>query len=399
MGFWFDSFIIDFIVAILFLLTVLVFYVKYQFTHWTRHGIYQIQPEMPFGNTKDLILKRISLGIGYERIYDHFKKLNLPFAGMYNFTTPEFMPLDPELTKQLLVKEFQHFPDRGTFVDEEIDPISGNIFSLEGSKWKDLRSKLSPAFTSGKMKMMFPTLVACADEMMDIVFDASRKQEPIDFRDLLARFTTDVIGSCAFGLNCNSLKNPDTDFRKYSKMALAPEGIDKLRAIVGFFFPKVLKFFKIPIFVPDVSKFFIGTVAETVKYREENNIIRKDFMHLCIQLKNFGRVSSDSAEPGKLKGDDTVAGGHGLTVNQIAAQCFAFFLAGFETSSATMAFSLYELSKQPELQDKLRQDIIESLRKHNGEYSYEAVMGMNYLDKVINGMINILNYHLIITRE
>ncbi|GLV36767.1 Cytochrome P450 6a2 [Carabus blaptoides fortunei] len=386
MSFWFNSYIIDFIVAGLFLLTVLVLYLKYQFTYWTRHGIYQIQPEIPFGNTKNLILKRISLAMGYERIYDHFKKLNLPFAGIYNFTTPEFMPLDPELIKRLLVKDFQHFLDRGIFVEEEIDPLTGNIFSLEGSKWKELRNKLSPAFTSGKMRMMFPTLVACADEMMDIVSDACIKHEPIDFRDLLPRFTTDIIGSCAFGIDCNCLKMPNTDFRKYSQMALAPRGVDKIRVLLSFFFPNVSRFFKIAMIPPIVSKFFIGTVAETVKYREENNIIRKDFMHLCIQLKNFGRINNDDAEPGKLKGDDTVAPVQGLTVNQIAAQCYTFFLAGFETSSTTMTFALYELSKQPEVQDKLRQDIIETLRKHDGEYSYDAIMAMNYLDKVINGM-------------
>ena len=78
-----------------------------------------------------------------------------------------------------------------------------------------------------------------------------------------------------------------------------------------------------------------------------------------------------------------------LTVLEGAAQAFVFFIAGFETSSTTATFCLYELAQQQDLQDKVRKEIDEILEKH-GELTYNAVNEMTYLHKVVNGMLLIL---------
>lgn len=384
MALWFGSVLMDITVLMVFIIISLIIYTKYKFNYWARHGIAYLEPSFPFGNAKQIILKRVSLGNSFKNFYDEFKKRNLPYGGTYFTFKPELVLVDKDIIKQIFIKDFQYFTDRGTFCDEENDPLSAHLFSLGGAKWKNLRAKLTPTFTTGKMKMMFHTMVACTNELDNILQQKSNTSEPLDIRDLLASFTTDVIGSCAFGLDINCLKTPDTKFKEYGTRVFEPQGIDIVRTLAGVLIPNFMKFFKLAVINKEISDFFKDVVFDTVKYREENNIVRKDFMHLLLQLKNQGKVSEDHLTAGSIKANGTKNEGNGLTDNQIAAQCFVFFLAGFETSSTMMTFCLYELVKNLQIQEKLRMEINKVLNKHNGELTYEAIMEMEYLDKVVN---------------
>jgi cytochrome P450 family 6 len=72
-------------------------------------------------------------------------------------------------------------------------------------------------------------------------------------------------------------------------------------------------------------------------------------------------------------------------MNVTAAQAFVFYVAGFETSSTTMTFCLYELALNPDIQERLHAEIDTMLEKHGGNITYESIFEMEYLDKVVNG--------------
>jgi hypothetical protein len=69
----------------------------------------------------------------------------------------------------------------------------------------------------------------------------------------------------------------------------------------------------------------------------------------------------------------------------IAAQAFVFFVAGFETSSTTMAFCLYELTQNPDIQERLQAEIDSVSEQHGGNITYDSILEMQYLDKIVNG--------------
>ena len=67
------------------------------------------------------------------------------------------------------------------------------------------------------------------------------------------------------------------------------------------------------------------------------------------------------------------------------AQAFIFLAAGFESSGSTMSYALYELALQPEIQNRLRAEIMQVLNKHNGQLTFDALEEMAYLDMVVSG--------------
>ncbi|XP_037941265.1 probable cytochrome P450 6a13 [Teleopsis dalmanni] len=72
-----------------------------------------------------------------------------------------------------------------------------------------------------------------------------------------------------------------------------------------------------------------------------------------------------------------------LTMEEMTAQTFLFFVAGSETSSSVMGFSLYQLALNPDIQEKARTEMNEVMAQHDGKLTYEAVQDMKYLLQVM----------------
>ncbi|XP_058816025.1 uncharacterized protein LOC131679332 [Topomyia yanbarensis] len=350
-------------------ISLAVWYVRNKYSYWERNGVPFMKPRFPFGNLQ-AIGRRVHSSQLMTRFYREMKGKH-PFGGIFFFTNPVALALDLEFVKNVLVRDFQYFHDRGMYYNEKDDPISAHLFNIEGTKWTNLRKKLIPTFSSGKIKMMCPMIVNVADRFRECVERSIAADSEVEMKDLLARFTTDVIGTCAFGIDCNSLNDPDVEFRKMGKKVFElPSG-----RILKFFFMATFKDFAKKIHIKgtsdDVSEFFFNVVRETIEYREKNNVQRNDFMNLLIQLKEKGELDDSGEKVGTL------------SLNEVVAQAFVFFLGGFETSSTTMSYCLYELSLNEHVQDKARQCVRNAIAKHGG-LNYEAVTDMDYIEQCIN---------------
>lgn len=179
-----------------------------------------------------------------------------------------------------------------------------------------MRAKLTPTFTSGKMKMMFETVCSICDEMIAYVHE-NAKSDQTEMKDILARFTTDVIGNVAFGLDMNSMKNPDSMFRKMGRKVFDTPPLQTLKVVFLTTFRKYLKNFNFMVTNQEVSDFFLSSIRETVEYRENNDVKRNDFLSLLLQIKKHGKINDDVG--------DSIGS---MTTEELAAQSFLFFVAG-----------------------------------------------------------------------
>lgn len=89
------------------------------------------------------------------------------FVGMYQLQTPTLLLRDPETIRLFLVKSFAHFTDRGFSYDGHREPLTKHLVNLEGDTWKTLRQKLTPTFSSGKIKSMLGLLQGCGVQLIE----------------------------------------------------------------------------------------------------------------------------------------------------------------------------------------------------------------------------------------
>ncbi|XP_033231669.1 uncharacterized protein LOC117182674 [Belonocnema kinseyi] len=350
------------------------------FNYWKKHGVPHETPIVPTGNILPVVLGKVCIGTLVQQSYESFKS-NYSFHGLYMFHVPHLIINNPDLIRLIMIKDFAHFHDRGLYYNNAVDPLSGHLFFMPGEEWKFLRSKLSPTFTSGKMKEMFPLVQKVAEDLKKALDTSLDNSSIVEVKDLLSRYTTDMIASIAFGVECNSLKNPIAEFRVYGKKAI---DTNPVKMSLALFFSKMLDILRIPFIPKDASLFFSTVFKDVISYRRSNHEKRTDFLNLLIQLMDHGKVKDDEGivtdEP--KNGPKNVRNTEKISISVACAQAFVFFIAGFETSSSTSTYCLHELALNPDVQDKLRQEINDKLAGHH--LSFEDIHTMPYLDKVVS---------------
>ena len=315
LGLFGESVFLQFIAIAGVVLAAIYLYFQESFSYWKTKGVFSPKPTVPFGNFAKVFFPKKNPQFVLQDIYKEFEGER--YVGLYRLGTPVLMVRDTELIKNIFVKDFDSFYSRGFKTNEKVEPLSGHLFALSGPKWRNLRIKLSPTFTSGKMKMMFPILVETGKELKKYLKEPADKKEVIEIKDVLARFSTDIIASCAFGIDCNCLKDPNAEFRQWGRRIFKSTFRGRIKRILIQVMPFLPYILPITFLSNQVSVYFRKMVRDTVEYREKNNVQRNDFMQLLIQLKN---KTLGSAEDDPLLKTSSVESS-GLKSNEPFGKC------------------------------------------------------------------------------
>ncbi|KAL0110960.1 hypothetical protein PUN28_012777 [Cardiocondyla obscurior] len=273
------------IAAIIF---ILYYYFTWNFDFWKSRGVRGPQPIPGFGNVKDVILGKMSLSRYLEKVYNDYR--DEPFIGIFDVTTPILIIKDLDLIKDILIKDFLVFGERGYNIHEKADPLSQNLFNLDLDTWRPLRTKLTPVFTSRKLKEMFVLISECSDHLVDYLEKLVKETNTIECHEVTAKYATDVIGNCAFGIEMDALANEDSEFRRIGRDVFRPPLTHRIRNTIKEYWPKLFDF--LGHIVPDseITSFFTRVIVDTMAYREKHNIVRHDFVNTLMELKNSDKL-------------------------------------------------------------------------------------------------------------
>lgn len=162
--------------------------------------------------------------------------------------------------------------------------------------------------------------------------------------------------------------------------------------------PRLAKWLDIRVFSEDQSNFYHDLVHGTIKHREKEGIVRPDMINLLMAARK-GSLKSDLIDKdGEIDGFATVEEvkledlrGSAKQVwddEDVTAQCFLFFVAGFETASTLLCFAANELMENPDVQRILIDEVDTVTAELRGKpITYDVLQKMKYLDMVVSGKI------------
>ncbi|XP_062551972.1 probable cytochrome P450 9f2 [Armigeres subalbatus] len=320
------------------------------------------------------------------------------FSGVFMFRSPCYLIHDPELIKQITVRDFDHFTDHANNVSLEVDPFLGRVlFFADGPRWKQARTALSPAFTGSKMRNMFELVSSyTAGAMQRLIMDAEANGGKLEqeMKDLFQRLGHDVITSISVGIDIDSIHDPQNDFYTHGKRLAKTTGIQGFRVFVMSLLPEgILKFMGVPMVPKYLANFYHSVVSRVVKHRLDNDVVRPDFIHLLLQARRNELKADKADEQFNDAGFSTVQEHFQAPTKShvewsdydIAAAAATFFFGGAESTTTLLCFAVYEIALNSKVQQKLLLEI-DSIQETLGteQLTYEAMQQMKYLDMVIS---------------
>lgn len=290
------------IYLILLVFSLIYLWFKRKYSYWERLGFPQVPGTIPVGSM-GLSFITEHKNYFFHREYEKFKN-NTKAFGIYFFNIKTIVPTDLKLIKEILIKSFDTFHDRGFNFNNLQDPLLGNIFNTRGQKWKDLRAKMTPTFTSGRMKAMFPIISMNNNRLIDYLQPSADKNEQIEFKQVFQQLSVEVITTTAFGIETKCLGDPKNEFFKIALRTSEPPFMEGVLTLFAMSYGKLFNFLRLQI----IPEFIMNVLNDSILYRERNQLLRHDFFQLMVNMVKNPEIR--------------------LSFEEFAANCFLFFTAG-----------------------------------------------------------------------
>ncbi|KAL5284608.1 hypothetical protein ACFFRR_006735 [Megaselia abdita] len=297
--------------------------------------------------------------ISFATLEKYYRKFNSPIVGSYDGCI-NWMIRCPELIGQITNQDFDHFSNRKKLIDCSDKTLMGNtLFHLDNQKWTNMRKSMTLAFSENKLRDMFALVRNVTIDTVNHLKNTRARE--LNSKDFMTRYANDIIATTAFVLEINSNKDRDNEFFKTS---VRITDIGKTKYFFMTRFSRLSKLCRIKLINKTQHKYYMNLVLGTMKHRMTNNITRPDMINMMMEWKANGSQNYTDVE--------------------MVAQSFQFLFTGFESVASTLTFVVQELMENPDVQTKLREEIIKVSKQLKDEpLTYEVLKTMKYTECVV----------------
>ncbi|KAJ3969864.1 cytochrome P450 [Lentinula raphanica] len=312
--------------------------------------------------------------------YGYTLSLHGPFGSKILYT------FDPKAMHTILVKEPDVYDETPGFIQFNLNVFGKGLLGTVGDHHRRQRKVLNPVFSAAYMREMVPIFFEVSHRLKDAI----TKQLEIDMLSWLGRTAFELIGQAGLGYSFD----PMTD----------EESAHSFSGVMKSLFPLLTPMMFWQIYVlPLVSKIgppslrrFIINIVPWKNLHQMRDIA--DYMYQVateiFDEKKRKLVAGDEAVKNQIgKGKDVISvlmkenmkasQEDQLGEEEVIGQMTTLLFAATDTTSSALSRLLFLLAKHPEVQEKLRREVIEARRNNNGEdLSYNEINSLPYLDAV-----------------
>ncbi|KOB76727.1 Cytochrome P450 6B46 [Operophtera brumata] len=336
---------------------------------WRDNNVAGPKPVPFFGNLLESALRRKHIGVIYKEIYDAYPKEKV--IGIYRMTSPTLIIRDLDIVKNILIKDFDAFPERGIAFSKE--RLGDNLFHCDSDTWRVLRKKFTPVFTSGKLKNVFQVINERGDQFIDYLENVTSKKHEQELHQHFQKYTMSTIIAASFGLNFDLFNN---DVGGIIEKAGHYAFKSTFAAETDMLFPNIFKKINVSLYHHDVNRFSTEVVKMALQQKKGIPSDRNDAIDMMLTLRQEGKIDAFK----RHEHEKSVS--MEFTEHLMAGQVFILFIAGFGNNALTLSYTFFHLAKYPEVQDKLLKEISDVLAKHDGKLTYDSLKEMTYLDQI-----------------
>ncbi|KAF7494148.1 Thromboxane-A synthase [Sarcoptes scabiei] len=360
----FYSIIIPAIVILLFQFILWIIHRHRFLQTFKRAGIKGPKPNFLTGN-----IKLFDTQFVFNSLDDWFEKYG-DVCGYFKGDRAVLVIKDIDLIQQVFIDRFVEFPNRFKFMIN-LKPFDSSVLALRDLRWRQIRRIISPAFNSLKTLNANDIILRSTQQLMSLLKEPSANQSLylmkeneknrilIDITRMSKHFTLDIICRYAFDIqnedffdqNCPLFLGAEEIFSKSSdnfliRLCLIVPWIKNMieficnRITLGRMIDQLVHYFNIK----------LAKIEQSEKTSTLLQFILKQY-----KLKNLKR-------------------------EEAIGNLLVILLAGYETTANAIAFTLFNLARNTEIQNYLRKSLDEST--WNFEQS-ESQMKNEFLDRVI----------------
>lgn len=255
-------------------------YITRKDLYWEKRGVSYLKPKLLIGNAWDIMTLKKPIGYWMKSVYE--SSSDVPYYGIFIFNEPGLLVKSPELIKQILVKDFKYFSDRTIASPSHSELYSSFMFVQKNPAWKTSRSKLSSAFTSGKVRNMFSIVNPIGKNLQQYL---NNNIGNLDAKSVACKYSIEVISKIFFDINAHCLDTGNAILEKIGADMFAFTFRNAFNQTCYFFKTDLVNLLKLNFFEKKVTEYFLDAFWKSVNFRKDEEFENNNFIDHLRQIR------------------------------------------------------------------------------------------------------------------